>query len=80
MYWLRGILNLLVYTLAFACALGFVMSVVNRVFGRHFGVSGTEAPTEWQATLAFLIGALVFFPLSYILVKTDKSKYPGSKK
>jgi len=80
MYWLRGILNLLVSTLAFACGLGFILSLVNRIFGRHFAVSGTEAPTEWQATLAFLIGALIFFPLSYLLFKTDKAKYPGPKK
>jgi predicted PurR-regulated permease PerM len=80
MYWLRGILNLLVSTLAFACAIGFIFSIVNRVFGRHFAVGGTEAPTEWQATLTFFIGVLVFFPLSYLLLKTDKPKYPKPKK
>ena len=79
MYWLRGLLNLLVLGLALGCGLGFIESVINRLFGTHFGANGTEAPTEWQAILAFFIGTLIFFPLLFLLWKTDNNSPPSRK-
>lgn len=74
MYWLRGILNLLVSALAFACVMGLIMSILNRTLGMHFSFSGTEAPTEWQAILSFFLGSIIFCTLAHFLIKTDKWK------
>lgn len=62
---MKGIIQLIVQTLAFVFVFSFFFSLLNYLFDWHLGVKGQEVPADPRAALLFLGVGLACAGVSY---------------